>query len=81
MARKKIHRNVERCTGCSLCVVACSMANFGAFSLERSYINLEKDDKVQQFALTISDECTLCGECVTACAYGAVEYSDENSGS
>ena len=81
MARKKIQRNAEQCTGCSLCVLACAMANFGAFSLERSYINLEKDDKVQRFALTVRDECTLCGECVKACAYGAVGYSDENSGS
>ncbi len=54
------------------------MANFGVFSLQRSCIDVERDDKVQKFALSINDECTVCGECVRACAYGAVGYGDEN---
>lgn len=81
MARKQIVRNAEQCTGCSLCVVACSLHNFGTFSLQKSHISVEKDDRVQRFTLTISDGCTVCGECVRACAYGAIGYGDENSGS
>lgn len=76
---RKIIRKSERCAGCSLCVLACSAANFGVFSLEKSHISLEKDERAQRFALTVSEECTLCGECVRACNYGAVEYGDEDS--
>ncbi|MBP1732750.1 MAG: Electron transport protein, containing 4Fe-4S binding domain [Deltaproteobacteria bacterium] len=75
---RKIIRNSERCAGCSLCVLACSAANFGVFSLGKSYVFLERDDRTQKFVLTVSEECTLCGECVRACNYGAVEYGDEN---
>jgi len=76
---RKIIRKSERCAGCSLCVLACSATNFGVFSLEKSYISLDKDERAQKFVLAVSEGCTSCGECVRACNYGAVEYDDEDS--
>jgi NAD-dependent dihydropyrimidine dehydrogenase PreA subunit len=79
MARKKIARNNERCSGCLSCALACSLFNFDVINPERSFIKLDKDEKTQSFVISIEEGCKLCGECVKSCAYEALRWEDENS--
>jgi ferredoxin len=75
--RKKILVSDERCAGCQLCVLSCSLANFGAFNPVKSLIKLDRDDRNTRFALSIGDGCKSCGECIRACAYDALRWEDE----
>jgi len=77
--KRKIARNDDRCTGCTLCVLSCSLFNFGVFNPEKSFIKLDKDDRTARFALSIDDGCKSCGECIRACAYTVLKWEDENS--
>ncbi len=78
--KKTILKNDERCAGCKLCMLSCSFFNFGIFDPERSFIQLNKDDRHTRFHLSIDDDgCTLCGECIRACSYEALKWGDEDS--
>lgn len=77
--KKKIAKNDDRCAGCMLCVLSCSLFNFGVFNPEKSFISLDRDDRTTRFALSINyGECKSCGECIRACAYNALRWEDEN---
>jgi len=80
MVKRKIARNDERCSGCLSCMLACSLFNFDVINPERSFINLDKDEETQSFAISIEEGCKFCGECVRACAYEALRWEDENPG-
>ena len=79
MGKKEILKNDENCAGCMLCVLSCSLFNFGVFSTEKSFIKLDKDDRTQRFTLSFDDGCISCGECVKSCKYNALMLKDEDS--
>ncbi len=74
MAKKKILRNDEQCSGCMSCMLACSLFNFDVISLDKSFIKLHKDDETQSFTISIDEGCKSCGECVRTCAYDALRW-------
>ncbi|RLC30499.1 MAG: electron transfer flavoprotein subunit alpha [Deltaproteobacteria bacterium] len=53
-----IQVDIEKCTGCKKCVLACP---FGAMEL------VEKKAQINY------DECTICGACADACEFDAIE--------
>ena len=80
MEKKKrtIARNNDRCSGCMLCVLSCSLFNFGVFNPDRSFIKLDRNERKTSFSLSIEDGCKSCGECIRACAYGVLRWNDED---
>jgi ferredoxin len=76
--KRKIASNDERCAGCMLCVLSCSLFNFGVFNLEKSFIKLARDDRTARFEVSLDDGCKSCGECIRACAYNVLRWEDEN---
>ena len=64
MAKRKttIARNDERCTRCILCVLSCSLFNYGVFNPRKSFIRLNRNDHITQFGLSIDNGCKFCGE-------------------
>lgn len=77
--KKTILKNDEHCAGCMLCMLSCSFRNFRIFNPDKSFVRLDKDERHTRFHLSIDDGCTLCGECIRACAYKALEWGDEDS--
>ena len=77
--KRAIARNDDRCAGCMLCVLSCSLFNFGAFNPAKSFIRLDRNERKTRFRLSIDDGCKSCGECIRACAYGALRWEDEDS--
>ena len=74
MAKRKIARNDERCSGCLSCALACSLFNFDVINPERSFIKPDWDEETHSFAISIDEACKSCGECVKACAYEALRW-------
>ena len=60
-----------RCTGCMGCVLACSFAKEGVFSLALSRIVVLRDEETAQFTPRV---CVQCAEhpCVEVCPVGAL---------
>ncbi len=72
-----VHVNMERCTGCNNCVVACPVN-----ALELSTVNPATTDKIYKVVngdaviLDINHElCAGCGICVDACPYDVIQLS------
>nr|WP_321349965.1 4Fe-4S dicluster domain-containing protein [uncultured Methanoregula sp.] len=72
-----VHINMERCTGCNNCVVACPVD-----ALELHTIDPVSTDKIYQvrdgksIILDFKGElCAGCGVCVLACPYGVIRLA------
>ena len=76
-----LHLNVDpnKCTGCLICVLRCSIKSEGIFSPAAAKIRVipYSDEKVNEISFT--EECDTCGLCVHYCPHGAL-YRDKNSG-
>nr|WP_319376784.1 4Fe-4S dicluster domain-containing protein [uncultured Methanoregula sp.] len=72
-----VHINMERCTGCNNCVVACPVD-----ALELHTVDPVSTDKIYQvrngksIILDFKGElCAGCGVCVLACPYGVIRLA------
>jgi Fe-S-cluster-containing hydrogenase component 2 len=70
--------DIERCTGCRLCELACSFKKHGVFNRELSDIRVETREEI---ALNVPIRCMQCDDapCVNACFSQAL-YKDEKTG-
>lgn len=61
----------DQCTGCGSCMLACSLAKEGAFSLPLSRIHMIRNEEIAEFTPKI---CVQCSDapCITACPVGAL---------
>jgi 4Fe-4S ferredoxin len=71
------HVNMERCTGCGNCVVACPVDALELFSLdpvtnEKIYSVIDGKSAVLDFKAEL---CAGCGVCVEACPYDVITLS------
>ncbi len=72
--KPQINCDAARCTGCRLCMLACSWLNAKTHNPSQSYIRVDVDEK--NFACRIfldSQKCTGCLSCVRFCASGALQ--------
>ena len=73
--------DTKRCSGCTACMLACSLAHDGEASLSRSRIQVLQDSFMPfPHDLTL-EQCRQCGSpaCVDACPTGAL-YVDSDHG-
>ena len=72
-----VHVNMERCTGCNNCVVACPVNALVLFTLDP--VTKEKIYQVQDgVAVSLdfkAELCAGCGVCVEACPYEVISLS------
>lgn len=79
-----VHVNMEKCTGCNNCVVACPVNALELHTVDP--VSKEKIYKVvdgKAIILDVKSElCAGCGVCVEACPYGVIKLKghwDEGS--
>lgn len=67
----------DRCTGCRICEMACSLSHVGVCNPERSRIRVLRSEK-QGFVNTIPIVCNNCEHpsCEEACPTGATRFGD-----
>ena len=67
--RGRLHWDLERCTGCALCVKDCPADAIELITLDR---------KAKRFVMRYSvDRCTFCGQCVENCRFDCISMSSE----
>lgn len=72
LIRYKIVYHPEKCVGCHLCAMACSLRYEGMVNPLKARIKItRKNDVTVRIATTAN--CTHCGHCTTICNYGALE--------
>jgi carbon-monoxide dehydrogenase iron sulfur subunit len=62
----------EKCTGCRMCQMRCSIRNLDEFNPFKSYITIVRDHGKRTLSLNFANECTWCGYCARFCSYGAL---------
>jgi len=72
-----LHINMERCTGCNNCVVACPVDALELYTVDPA--STDKIYKVKNGKAIVLDFnaelCAGCGVCVEACPYDVVQLS------
>ena len=58
----------EKCTGCRICELACSVTKQGEFIPSKSYIRVMKNKDMDINIIALGMKCDFCGECVNWCA-------------
>ncbi len=74
--KHKIDVSEEKCIGCTLCALTCSIAFGEAFNLTQSYIEIKKDDFNGLTHITFSPLCLNCGQCAAICPTGCLTLKD-----
>ena len=65
----------EKCIGCRLCEIICSLSHGNSFSPYKSRLRVEETQgMLKKFKPVV---CTLCGSCVEACPTGALKLNPE----
>jgi NADPH-dependent glutamate synthase beta subunit-like oxidoreductase len=72
-----IRIEADKCAGCRMCQVRCSILNLGEFNPFKSYITVNRDHAVRTTGLEFSSECKNCGQCIAVCNYGALTRADK----
>jgi len=73
---KRLKIEVDQCTGCESCVLTCAFEHDGVFSLNRSRIQIRRDEEHADFEPRV---CIQCDErwCIEACPVDALAVNEE----
>jgi NAD-dependent dihydropyrimidine dehydrogenase PreA subunit len=64
----------EKCTGCQVCQLTCSITYQKRYSPASAYLRVENEDVASRdFAITFTEECVPdCNLCAKSCPYEAL---------
>lgn len=66
----------DRCTGCKICEMACSMVKQGEYNPKKSYIRILKNPEMDVSVATLDFRCDFCNRCVAWCPTAAIRFVD-----
>jgi len=72
---KTILVNLDKCTGCDICVDVCSAEKSGLYSEEKSEIRIKRDESGAVFVPLVCEQCRE-HPCVDVCPVNAIRYDD-----
>lgn len=72
LMKSQIIYHPEKCVGCHLCAMACSLRYEGVVNPLKARIKIIKNNNITEKIVTTAN-CTRCGHCTTVCHYGALE--------
>lgn len=63
----------ERCVGCYICALRCSLRLEKAFNPAKARIKIRRLVNANtEYSISFTEECDNCGICVRHCPYGAL---------
>jgi Fe-S-cluster-containing hydrogenase component 2 len=65
--------DADKCTGCRVCELICSMAKGGEYNPKRSFIRVMKNREMSVDIVTRDVRCDFCNQCVEWCLPGALK--------
>ena len=66
--------DTDKCNGCRVCELVCSMAKQGEFNPRKSYIRVIRNKEMDFYMVALGVKCDFCNECVEWCLPGAIEF-------
>jgi carbon-monoxide dehydrogenase iron sulfur subunit len=66
--------DADRCTGCSICELVCSMAKHGVYNPKKSYIRVLRNWEMDVNIVALDLHCDFCNECVAWCPARAIRF-------
>lgn len=70
---KTIIIKMEKCTGCRICELICSMEKTGEYNPRKSYIKVLRNRELDVNIPSIDVRCNQCGKCVEWCPTDALD--------
>jgi len=64
----------DKCTGCRVCELVCSMAKQGEYNPRKSFIRVLRNREMDVNVITLSVRCDLCGQCIPWCPTKALRF-------
>lgn len=71
MKARKMVAYPDKCTGCLLCAMRCSLQFVGLINPLKARLTVQRPIS-GACKISFTDECNQCGLCVKACTYGAL---------
>jgi carbon-monoxide dehydrogenase iron sulfur subunit len=68
--------DTDRCTGCKICELVCSMTKFCEFNPRKAYIRVVRDKDLDLNLVTLNTRCDGCSECIKWCMPEAIKFVD-----
>ncbi len=68
--------DMNKCTGCKVCELACSMAKGGEYNPAKSFIRVLRNWEMDVNIVALDLRCDYCNECVAWCAPKALRFLD-----
>jgi anaerobic carbon-monoxide dehydrogenase iron sulfur subunit len=74
--KKVLIVDADKCTGCRICELVCSISHHGEFNPKKSYVRVIKNKEMDINIITVSTKCDYCGECIESCLPEALTFVD-----
>ena len=68
--------DTDKCGGCRICELVCSMAKEKEFNPSKSLIKVLRNKEMDVNFVVLSNKCDFCGECVEWCTHKAISFID-----
>ena len=66
----------EKCTGCRVCELICSMARSGEYNPKKSCIRVLRHMELDVSIPVLNTACDFCGKCIEWCFPEAIRFVD-----
>jgi len=66
----------ERCTGCRVCELICSMVRSCEYNPQKSCIKILRNTEFDVYNPVIETSCDFCGKCTEWCFQEAIRFVD-----
>jgi Fe-S-cluster-containing hydrogenase component 2 len=66
--------DIEKCNGCRVCELVCSMARQGEYNPKESWIKLIRNREMDVNIVALDVRCDFCNQCVEWCFPKALKF-------